>query len=143
MYTANSDNLNAHKELLKELDNKGKWNEVYLKVIDNVCSTNDMDIEEIKNLLGIEYNIDEYPYDEKSNLGLNIVEYIFETDDDMFTVNYIKEKNKIYNVFYNDKNTDTINILVNNKLIDEKNKLHTGIITYVKGLDKQRELLDF
>ena len=50
---------------------------------------------------------------------------------------------KIYNVFYNDKNTDTINILVNNKLIDEKNKLHTGIITYVKGLDKQRELLDF
>ena len=61
----------------------------------------------------------------------------------MFTVNYIKEKNKIYNVFYNDKNTDTINILVNNKLIDEKNKLHTGIITYVKGLDKQRELLDF
>lgn len=143
MYTANSDNLNAHKELLKELDNKGKWNEVYLKVIDNVCSKNDMDIEDIKNLLGIEYNIDEYPYDEKSNLGLNIVEYIFETDDDMFTVNYIKEKNKIYNVFYNDKNTDTINILVNNKLIDEKNKLHTGIITYVKGLDKQRELLDF
>ena len=118
MYIANRDNLKDHKKLLEKLDNnEGKWRDVYIKVIDNVCSTNDMDIEEIKNLLGIEYNIDEYPYDEKSSLGLNVVEYIFETDDEMFMVQYIKEKDKIFNVFYNDKNTDTINILVNNKKV--------------------------
>lgn len=144
MYTANRDNLKDHKELLKKLDNnEGKWHDVYIKVIDNVCSTNDMDIEDIKNLLGVEYSVNEYPYDKKSSLGLNVVEYIFETDDEMFVVQYIKEKDKIFNVFYNDKNTNTINTVVDNKLIDEKMNLHTGIITYVEDFDKQRELLDY
>ena len=144
MYIANRDNLKDHKKLLEKLDNnEGKWRDVYIKVIDNVCSTNDMDIEDIKNLLGVEYSVNEYPYDEKSSLGLNVVEYIFETDDEMFMVQYIKEKDKIFNVFYNDKNTNTINTLSDNKLIDEKKKLHTGIIAYVKGLDKQKELLDY
>ena len=36
-----------------------------------------------------------------------------------------------------------INTITDNKLIDEKKKLHTGIIAYVKGLDKQKELLDY
>ena len=144
MYIANRDNLKDHKKLLEKLDNnEGKWHDVYIKVIDNVCSINDMDIEDIKNLLGVEYSVNEYPYDEKSSLGLNVVEYIFETDDEMFMVQYIKEKDKIFNVFYNDKNTNTINTLSDNKLIDEKKKLHTGIIAYVKGLDKQKELLDY
>ncbi len=144
MYTANRDNLKDHKELLKKLDNnEGKWHDVYIKVIDNVCSTNDMDIEDIKNLLGVEYSVSEYPYDEKSSLGLNVVQYIFETDDEMFMVQYIKEKDKIFNVFYNDKNTNTINTVVDNKLIDEKKNLHTGICTYVEDFDKQRELLDY
>ncbi|WP_286311794.1 hypothetical protein [Romboutsia ilealis] len=144
MYTANRDNLKDHKELLKKLDNnEGKWHDVYIKVIDNVCSTNDMDIEDIKNLLGVEYSVNEYPYDKKSSLGLNVVEYIFETDDEMFMVQYIKEKDKIFNVFYNDKNTNTINTVVDNKLIDEKKNLHTGICTYVEDFDKQRELLDY
>lgn len=144
MYTANRDNLKDHKELLEKLDNnQGKWRDVYIKVIDNVFSTNDMEIEDIKNLLGVKYSVKEYPYDEESNLGLNIIEYIFETDDEMFMVQYVKEKDKIFNVFYNDKNTNTINTVINNKLIDEKKKLHTGIITYVEDLDKQRELLDY
>lgn len=144
MYIANRDNLKDHKDLLEKLDNnEGKWHDVYIKVIDNVCSTNDMDIEDIKNLLGVEYSVNEYPYDEKSSLGLNVVEYIFETDDEMFMVQYIKEKDKIFNVFYNDKNTNTINTVVDNKLIDEKKNLHTGICTYVKDFDKQRELLDY
>lgn len=144
MYIANRDNLKDHKELLEKLDNnEGKWCDVYIKVIDNVCSTNDMDIEDIKNLLGVEYSVSEYPYDEKSSLGLNVVQYIFETDDEMFMVQYIKEKDKIFNVFYNDKNTNTINTVVDNKLIDEKKNLHTGIITYVEDFDKQRELLDY
>ena len=102
-----------------------------------------MDIEDIKNLLGVEYSVNEYPYDEKSSLGLNVVEYIFETDDEMFMVQYIKEKDKIFNVFYNDKNTNTINTVVYNKLIYEKKNLHTGICTYVEDFDKQRELLDY
>ncbi|WP_290459941.1 hypothetical protein [Romboutsia ilealis] len=144
MYIANRDNLKDHKDLLEKLDNnEGKWRDVYIKVIDNVCSTNNMDIEDIKNLLGVEYSVSEYPYDEKSSLGLNVVQYIFETDDEMFMVQYIKEKDKIFNVFYNDKNTNTINTVVDNKLIDEKMNLHTGIITYVEDLDKQRELLDY
>lgn len=144
MYIANRDNLKDHKKLLEKLDNnEGKWRDVYIKVIDNICSTNDMDIEDIKNLLGVEYSVNEYPYDEKSSLGLNVVEYIFETDDEMFMVQYIKEKDKIFNVFYNDKNTNTINTVVDNKLIDEKKNLHTGICTYVEDFDKQRELLDY
>ena len=144
MYIANRDNLKDHKKLLEKLDNnEGKWHDVYIKVIDNVCSINDMDIEDIKNLLGVEYSVNEYPYDEKSSLSLNIVEYIFETDDEMFMVQYVKEKDKIFNVFYNDKNTSTINTVVDNKLIDEKKNLHTGIIAYIEGLDKQRELLDY
>lgn len=144
MYIANRDNLKDHKKLLEKLDNnEGKWRDVYIKVIDNVCSTNNMDIEDIKNLLGVEYSVNEYPYDEKSSLGLNVVEYIFETDDEMFMVQYIKEKDKIFNVFYNDKNTNTINTVVDNKLIDEKKNLHTGICTYVEDFDKQRELLDY
>ena len=144
MYTANRDNLKDHKDILEKLGNsKGKWSDAYIKVIDNVCSTNDMNIEDIKNLLGVEYSVNEYPYDEKSSLSLNIVEYIFETDDEMFMVQCVKEKDKIFNVFYNDKNTNTINTLSDNKLIDEKKKLHTGIIAYVKGLDKQKELLDY
>ena len=144
MYTASRDNLKEHKEILAKLDNdEGKWRDVYIKVIDNVFSTNDMDIEEIKNLLGVKYSVKEYPYDEESNLGLNIIEYIFETDDEMFMVQYVKEKDKIFNVFYNDKNTNTINTVNDNKLIDEKKKLHTGIIVYVENLDKQRELLDY
>lgn len=142
MYTANRDNLKDHKDILEKLgDSKGEWSDVYIKVIDNVVSTNDMNIEYIKNLLGVEYSVNEYPYDEKSSL--NIVEYIFETDGEMFMVQWIKEKDKIFNVFYNDKNTNTINTLVNNQLIDENKKLHTGIIAYVKGLDKQKELLDY
>ncbi|WP_302334216.1 hypothetical protein [uncultured Romboutsia sp.] len=144
MYIANRDNLKDHKKLLEKLDNnEGKWHDVYIKVIDNVCSINDMDIEDIKNLLGVEYSVNEYPYDEKSSLSLNIVEYIFETDDEMFMVQYVKEKDKIFNVFYNDKNTNTINTVVDNKLIDEKKNLHTGICTYVEDFDKQRELLDY
>lgn len=144
MYAANRDNLKDHKGILAKLDNdEGKWRDVYIKVIDNVFSTNDMDIEDIKNLLGVKYSVKEYPYDEESNLGLNIIEYIFETDDEMFMVQYVKEKDKIFNVFYNDKNTNTINTVVDNKLIDEKKKLHTGIIAYVEDLDKQRELLDY
>ena len=144
MYTANRDNLKDHKDILEKLgNNQGKWSDVYIKVIDNVCSTNNMDIEDIKNLLGVEYSVNEYPYDEKSSLSLNIVEYIFETDDEMFMVQYVKEKDKIFNVFYNDKNTNTINTVVDNKLIDEKKNLHTGIIAYIEGLDKQRELLDY
>ena len=115
MYTANIDNLKDHKDILEKLgNNQGKWSDVYIKVIDNVCSTNNMDIEDIKNLLGVEYSVNEYPYDEKSSLGLNVVEYIFETDDEMFMVQYIKEKDKIFNVFYNDKNTNTINTVVDN-----------------------------
>lgn len=129
MYIANRDNLKDHKKLLEKLDNnEGKWHDVYIKVIDNVCSINDMDIEDIKNLLGVEYSVNEYPYDEKSSLGLNVVEYIFETDDEMFMVQYIKEKDKIFNVFYNDKNTNTINTVVDNKLIDEKKNL---LLVYV------------
>ena len=58
-------------------------------------------------------------------------------------VQYIKEEDKIFNVFYNDKNINSINTITDNKLIDEKKKLHTGIIAYVKGLDKQKELLDY
>ena len=144
MYTASRDNLKEHKEILSKLDSdEGKWRDVYIKVIDNVFSTNDMDIEDIKNLLGVKYSVKEYPYDEESNLGLNIIEYIFETDDEMFMVQYVKEKDKIFNVFYNDKNTNTINTVNDNKLIDEKKKLHTGIIAYVENLDKQRELLDY
>ena len=144
MYIANRDNLKDHKKLLEKLDNnEGKWHDVYIKVIDNVCSINDMDIEDIKNLLGVEYSVNEYPYDEKSSLGLNVVEYIFETDDEMFMVQYIKEKDKIFNVFYNDKNTNSINTVVDNKLIDEKKNLHTGICTNVEDFDKQRELLDY
>lgn len=144
MYAANRDNLKDHKGILAKLDNdEGKWRDVYIKVIDNVFSTNDMDIEDIKNLLGVKYSVKEYPYDEESNLGLNIIEYIFETDDEMFMVQYVKEKDKIFNVFYNDKNTNTINTVNDNKLIDEKKKLHTGIIAYVENLDKQRELLDY
>ena len=134
-------NFVAHK--MQSDNNEGKWHDVYIKVIDNVCSINDMDIEDIKNLLGVEYSVNEYPYDEKSSLSLNIVEYIFETDDEMFMVQYVKEKDKIFNVFYNDKNTNTINTVVDNKLIDEKKNLHTGIIAYIEGLDKQRELLDY
>lgn len=144
MYTANRDNLKDHKKLLGKLyNNEDEWHDVYIKVIDNVFSANDMDIEDIKNLLGVKYSVKEYPYDEESNLGLNIIEYIFETDDDMFMVQYVKEKDKIFNVFYNDKNTNTIYTVNNNKLIDEKKKLHTGIIVYVENLDKQRELLDY
>ena len=124
MYTANRDNLKDHKDILEKLgNNQGKWSDVYIKVIDN--------------------SVNEYPYDEKSSLSLNIVEYIFETDDEMFMVQYVKEKDKIFNVFYNDKNTNTINTVVDNKLIDEKKNLHTGIIAYIEGLDKQRELLDY
>jgi hypothetical protein len=33
--------------------------------------------------------------------------------------------------------------MMDNKLIDEKTKLHTGIIAYVNSLDKQKELLDY
>ena len=101
MYTANRDNLKDHKDILEKLDNSnGKWSDVYIKVIDNVCSTNDMNIEDIRNLLGVEYSVNEYPYDEKSSLSLNIIEYSFETDDEIFMVQYIKEEDKIFNVFY-------------------------------------------
>lgn len=58
-------------------------------------------------------------------------------------IQYVKEKCKIFNVFYNNKNTNTINTVIDNKLINEEEKLHTGIITYVDGVDKQRELLDY
>ena len=144
MYTANRDNPKDHKVILEKLgNNKRGWSDVYIKVIDNVCSTNDMNIEDIKNLLGVKYSINEYSYDEKSSLNLNIVEYIFETDDEMFMVQYVKEKDKIFKVFYNDKTVNSISTVVDNKLIDEKKNLHTGIITYVKGLDKQKELLDY
>ena len=102
MYTANRDNPKDHKVILEKLgNNKRGWSDVYIKVIDNVCSTNDMNIEDIKNLLGVKYSINEYSYDEKSSLNLNIVEYIFETDDEMFMVQYVKEKDKIFKVFYN------------------------------------------
>lgn len=60
----------------------------------------------------------------------------------MFIVQWLKEKDKILNVFYNDKNTNAINTLIDNKLIDENKKLHTGIIAYVNSFDKQKELLD-
>lgn len=138
MYTASRDNLKEHKKILEKLnENKGKWKETYLKVIENVTSTNDMNIEYIKHLLGVDYNINEYSYDVDQSLGLNIVEYTFETDDEMFMIQYVKEKDKILNVFYNDKNINTISTVVDNKLINEKDKLHTGIITYVDGLDKR------
>ena len=90
-------NFVAHK--MQSDNNEGKWHDVYIKVIDNVCSTNDMNIEDIRNLLGVEYSVNEYPYDEKSSLGLNVVEYIFETDDEMFMVQYVKEKDKILMYF--------------------------------------------
>ena len=143
MYTASRENLKSHKDLLKKLDNNGKWHNAYLKVIDNIGSTNNMYIQDIKNILGANYSVNDYPYDEKSSLELDIVQYVFETDDGMFIVEYTKDKNKIFSVFYNDKNTNTINTVINNKLIDEKKKLHTGIIAYVEGLDEQRELLDY
>ena len=131
MYTASRENLKSHKDLFKKLDNNGKWHDAYLKVIDNIGSTNNMDIQDIKNILGTDYSINEYPYDEKSSLGLDIIQYVFENDDGMFIVEYTKDKDKIFSVFYNDKNNNTINTVINNKLIDEKKKLHTGIIAYV------------
>lgn len=144
MYTVIRDNLKEHKELLKKLDNnKGQWYDTYIKVIDNMCSTNDINIEEIKNMLGVEYSANEYPYDIDSSLGLNLIEYSFETDNEVLMIQYLKEKDMIFNVFYNDKNTNTINTVIDNKLINENDKLHTGIITYVEGLDKQKELLDY
>ncbi|MGL5312199.1 MAG: hypothetical protein ACRC92_03020 [Peptostreptococcaceae bacterium] len=143
MYTANRDNLKEHKVLLEKLNKDyGKWYDTYIKVIDNICSTNDLDIEDIKNFLGTEYTVNEYPYDVEPSLGLNIVEYSFENSDEMFMVQYLKENDMILNVFYNDKNINTINTVIDNKLINEKDKLYTGILTYVEGLDKQKELLD-
>ena len=53
MYTVVRDNLKEHRQILEKLDSsKDKWYHTYLKVIDNVCSTNDMEIEDVKNILG-------------------------------------------------------------------------------------------
>ena len=54
---------------------------------------------------------------------LAIVEYIFEIDDEMFIIQYIKEKGKIFNILYNNKNTNTIYTLVDNKPINEEYEL--------------------
>lgn len=144
MCTLLRDNIKEHKEVLQKLNpNNTKYKDTYIEVADNVCSTNDIDIETIKKLIKVKPKIKEYSFDEDSSLGLNIIEYIFENDDEMFMVQYIKEKNKIWSIFYNDKNNGDINAIYDKSFVNKNDKLHVGIVAYVKNFEKQRELLDY
>lgn len=144
MYTVTRDNIKEHKELINLIDQKlGEWHDIYLNLIDNVCSTNDIDIKSIKELVGVEPTIEEYPFDIDPSLNLTMTGYIFETDDEMLIIQYIKEYNKIWSVFYNDKNSNTINNLTQKTLINKEDKLHTGIIAYVNNFEMQKKLLEY
>lgn len=143
MFTLISNNIKIHKKISNKLHHdKESWDKIYNKISTDIAENNNIDILEIDRLIGEKYFSQEYQESLNSTINLNIKEYIFENNDETLMVKYLKDKNKILEVFYNDKESGTIKTTMDKKLLNEQEKLHTGIITYINNKDFQKELFD-
>lgn len=143
MFTLISDNIKIHKKISNKLHHdKESWDKIYNKISTDIAENNNIDILEIDRLIGEKHFSQEYQESLNSTINLNIKEYIFENNDETLMVKYLKDKNKILEVFYNDKESGTIKTTMDKKLLNEQEKLHTGIITYINNKDFQKELFD-
>lgn len=143
MFTLISDNIKIHKKISNKLHHdKESWDKIYNKISTDIAENNNIDILEIDRLIGEKYFSQEYQESLNSTINLNIKEYIFENNDETLMFKYLKDKNKILEVFYNDKESGTIKTTMDKKLLNEQEKLHTGIITYINNKDFQKELFD-
>lgn len=143
MFTLISDNIKIHQQISNKLHHdKEKWDKIYNQISTNIAKNNNIDILEIGHLIGGKYFSQEYQESLNSTVNLNIKEYIFENNDETLMVKYLKDKNKILEVFYNDKESGTIKTTMDKKLLNEQEKLHTGIITYINNEEFQKELFD-
>ncbi|MPM62120.1 hypothetical protein SDC9_108986 [bioreactor metagenome] len=139
MFTLISDNIKIHQHISNKLHHdKERWDKIYNQISANIAKNNDIDILEIGQLIGGKYFSQEY----QESLNSTIKEYIFENNDETLMVKYLKDKNKILEVFYNDKESGTIKTTMDKKLLNEQEKLHTGIITYINNKEFQKELFD-
>lgn len=142
IFTTMSNDIKTHQEIAAKLpNNKDKWDKIYKEVSTNIAKNNSISIETIKNLIGEKPSIQEYQDTLNSSINLNLKEYVFENNDETLMIKYLKDKNKIWEIFYNDKESGTIKTTIDKKLLNPKEKLYTGIITYVNTIDIQRELL--
>ncbi|MCR8746990.1 hypothetical protein [Romboutsia lituseburensis] len=143
MFTLISDNIKTHQYISNKLQHdKGKWDKIYNKIANNIAKNNSIDIVEISSLIGDKASSQEYQESLNSPINLNIKEYIFENNDETLMVKYLKDKNKILEVFYNDKESGTIKTTMDKHLLNEQEKLHTGIITYINNKEFQKELFN-
>lgn len=143
MFTLISDNIKIHQQISNKLHNdKEKWDKIYNQISANIAKNNNIDILEIDRLIGGKYFSQEYQESLNSTINLNIKEYIFENNDETLMVKYLKDKNKILEVFYNDKESGTVKTTMDKKLLNEQEKLHTGIITYINNKEFQKELFN-
>lgn len=149
-FIKSSDDIKLHKEISNKLSgSKGKWNKIYMQIADNIAANKNMDIKEIQSLLGEEYTVEEYESslqiyvdDANKDSKISLIKYKFENDEETLDIEYIKEGNKIWKVFYNNENSSTtIMTTSNSALLSNKEKLHTGIATYLESADIQKELL--
>ena len=134
------DNLEQHEELCSDLyNNDGKWFEIYMDIIKST-EDEDMDIKTIKSLTKVEPKVEEYPA--TSSFNLDLTGYTFETEEESLTVQITKD-NQIYGVLYNDLENGFTSSFYDKTLMNKDEKVHTGIIAYVKDLNKQKEVLNY
>ncbi len=143
-----SDDIKLHKKISDKLSDKNStWSEIYYNIAESIALDKDIDIQTIKKLLKKEPSIEKYKDDLKvyqnepiSSNVYNLIFYTFENDDEKIMVEYIKEKDKIWNVSYfgNSTNKNTLN----KPLINVKEKFHTGLSAFINDKVIQKELLD-
>lgn len=141
MFTAVRNDIRLHEEIYNLVGkSNSKWEEIYHKVSNNIATINDINIEDIKKLIDVKPSVDEEKFYEDSSL--TSVNYTFENEKEMLMIQCIKEKNKVFNVFYNNQDTFTFKTTIDRDLIKENDKLHTGISSFVKDVKTQEELIN-
>ena len=143
MVSTRSSDMNKHIEISNKLTHKkGQWDDIYHTVSNNVVDINDMDIDSIKKLVRMEPSVEEYEDKLETDSNHKVLVYNFETDEEMLTVEYLRDTNKIWRVMYVDKDSSTIKNIANKHLLKNGAKLHTGILTYVENAKMQRDLIE-
>jgi hypothetical protein len=141
MFIVTRNNIKSYEKICKLLDNEyDDYEKKYHKISQNIATSNDLTISDVEKLLGFKPVVDEYKLNEDKSL--NVISYFFEKGKAGIGVDFIKEKNKFWQVSYTDNEKFTIKTTIDKDLINKSNKLHTGIATYVESIDDQERLLN-
>ncbi|MBO3445625.1 hypothetical protein [Clostridium sp. CCUG 7971] len=142
-----SDN-NKYQDICKILnDSYSDYESYYQKIADNFATKNDMNIEDLKSIIGDSHS---ETTTEKVKVGKKaeeeLISYKFEKDKKEILVEYFKNSNKMFGLSYIDMDSENMETNVMKNARDNKEleggKFHMGLINFVDKLDEQEKMVN-